>query len=331
MRLLLLAVFFSVLATARAMPTATSVASVEKEHASSFFWNLMGFPSLLGSRTVTTTPQKEFLVLGAGLGRTGTHSQKRALERLGYKVLHSLDLASSGLVDSYARALRSPEAFDAFCDEALALGFNATLDSSFALLLPQFMKRYPRAKILYATRDPETWARSFDTLRGRLGGPVFSAPFKFFANLSWARDAHTLYGHGLDFHPRPCTRPPLSWYAAVAPEGWYVCDFEATIPLADFYRRHDAAVRRWIEEYGRLQDTLVFDVKQGWRPLLDFFRISQNHPLRLAPFPKENDFDNIELVAGFMHSVVYLFPWALVAMGVGMGRKLWRGRPGLVM
>ena len=39
------------------------------------------------------------------MGRTGTNSQKKVLELLGYKVLHSKDLMAYGLEKEYIEAL----------------------------------------------------------------------------------------------------------------------------------------------------------------------------------------------------------------------------------
>lgn len=97
--------------------------------------------------------------------RTGTRTQKLALERLGYRVLHMEDLGSLGLTKHFFRALTSDAALDGFLETILAMGFNATLDSPLCFLSMELAKRYPDAKVLLATRDsPEQYRRSIENL-----------------------------------------------------------------------------------------------------------------------------------------------------------------------
>jgi len=63
----------------------------------------MGF----STSSARTEPQKEFKIIGAGFPRTGTKSTKKALEMLGYKVLHMEDVFPNNLDKDFVNALTS--------------------------------------------------------------------------------------------------------------------------------------------------------------------------------------------------------------------------------
>ena len=103
--------------------------------------------------SVSRAPQQEFKLIGAGFPRSGTKSTKRALEILGYKVLHMEDVAANGLAPDFLYALIADEYMDAYLDKILSLGFNATLDGPMNLLTREIFRRYPNAKVLFNERD----------------------------------------------------------------------------------------------------------------------------------------------------------------------------------
>jgi Sulfotransferase domain len=99
-------------------------------------------------------------VVGAGLGRTGTHSLKLALEQLlGGPCYHMVEvLPRPEHIALWHQAIRG-EAPD--WDELLA-GFVATVDWPGAAVWRELLAAYPDAVVVLSVRDsPETWRASF--------------------------------------------------------------------------------------------------------------------------------------------------------------------------
>ena len=88
-------------------------------------------------------------VIGAGLPRTGTLSQKIALEMLGFapcyhmvNVLGNLDLA-----EDWRRALDGDQRWDEIFDE-----FESTVDWPGSYYYRELMDKYPDAKVVLGSR-----------------------------------------------------------------------------------------------------------------------------------------------------------------------------------
>jgi len=93
-------------------------------------------------------------VVGAGLGRTGTHSLKLALERLlGAPCYHMLEvLGHPEHVGRWRRALDGAPAWD-----ELFAGYAAAVDWPTAGFWRELMTAAPDAVVLLSVRDPESW------------------------------------------------------------------------------------------------------------------------------------------------------------------------------
>jgi hypothetical protein len=97
-------------------------------------------------------------LIGAGLPRTGTLTQKVALEQLGFEpCYHWVNLIMDlDQVDLWHRALDGeavwPQIFD---------GFSATVDWPGGYFYRELADAYPEAKVLLSVREPEAWERSF--------------------------------------------------------------------------------------------------------------------------------------------------------------------------
>ncbi len=109
-------------------------------------------------------------LIGAGLPRTGTLSQKVALEMLGagpcyhmVNVLGDLDEVSK-----WQRALDGEENWGEIFG-----GFQATVDWPGAYFYRELVEAYPDAKVLLSVRDGDAWARSMrDTIWGIFFGDI---------------------------------------------------------------------------------------------------------------------------------------------------------------
>ena len=101
-------------------------------------------------------------VIGAGLPRTGTLSQKVALEMLGLgPCYHMVNvLADLPLADLWSNAMDGDAGWDAIFGE-----HQSTVDWPGSLFYRELTETYPDAKIVLSTRDPEAWEKSMrDTI-----------------------------------------------------------------------------------------------------------------------------------------------------------------------
>lgn len=202
-------------------------------------------------------------LIGAGLPRTGTLSQKVALEMLGYgpcyhmvNVLADLDLAAQ-----WRRALDG----DAPWDEIFE-GFDSTIDWPGSYHYRDLMERYPDAKVLLSTRSGEAWARS-------MRETIYAV----------------LYGDSLIYHlsaARAQVDPGWRGYIELMTEMWErsgLLQGEATTDewMSQAMTRFNEEVQATVPA-DRL---LVWSVGEGWEPLCDFLDV----PVPEIPFPHLND------------------------------------------
>lgn len=186
-------------------------------------------------------------IIGVGLGRTGTKSMQSALARLGFGPCHHMVevISKPETVPMWVAAAKGAGNWD-----QLFQGYRSTVDWPSVKYWRELVAYYPRAKVLYTTRDPEAWFAStqatifspFNLERANAGGPFQ----EFFA---------LLFG---ELRPHLADR-----------------DF-----MIDFFLRHDAEVRATIPK----ERLLVYEVGSGWAPLCGFLGV----PTPDAPFPSEN-------------------------------------------
>ncbi len=99
-------------------------------------------------------------VIGAGFGRTGTESMKRALELLGFGPCHHMHevMARPHLTEAWRGvAAGGPRDWDAIFD-----GYRATVDWPSAHYWEEIATHYPDAKVVLSFRDPDSWHRSME-------------------------------------------------------------------------------------------------------------------------------------------------------------------------
>jgi hypothetical protein len=97
-------------------------------------------------------------VVGAGVGRTGTHSLKLALEQLlGGTCHHMVEMFERpDQIDSFTAAIDG-EPTDW---TAVMADFTAMVDFPGSLFWREMAEAFPDAPVLLSTRDPEGWYRS---------------------------------------------------------------------------------------------------------------------------------------------------------------------------
>jgi hypothetical protein len=202
-------------------------------------------------------------LIGAGLPRTATLSQKIALEALGlnpcYHMVNVLaDLDQAALWRAVLDGELSP-------GEIFA-GFEATVDWPGSFFYRDLVTLYPDAKVLLSVRDPDAWARSMhDTIWGLFYDDIL------IRHLSAARAA-------ID--------PPWGCYMEMMRTMWQrsgLVDGEATTlgSMADAFRRYTDEVRSTVPA----ERLLVWAAIDGWEPLCEFLEL----PVPDMTFPRVND------------------------------------------
>jgi hypothetical protein len=203
-------------------------------------------------------------LIGAGLPRTGTLSQKVALEMLGLapcyhmvNVLMNLDEAQV-----WRRALDGDQSWDEIFG-----GFQATVDWPGSFFYKELTEAYPDAKVFLSIRDADAWERSMrETIWGLFYGDML------IRDLSSAR-----------------ARVDAKWsgYLEMMREMWQQSGLiDAGADTTSESMR--SAMERFNEEVQQnvpADRLLVWSVSDGWEPLCEFMEL----PVPDTPFPHLND------------------------------------------
>ena len=203
-------------------------------------------------------------VIGAGWGRTGTESLKKALEILGFgKCYHAFELIKDGKRIVYWEQLARGEKPDY---DKLFEGYQSAVDFPAALYYKEFMAQYPNAKVILSYREAEDWYESASkTILKAL--PSFSIPVSRFIGL---------FNKNISYFPRT--------YAIMTNlvHGTFMQgrngDREFMIQM---YNQWVADVKKTVPP----ERLLVFEAREGWEPLCRFLSV----PVPKVAYPKGND------------------------------------------
>lgn len=196
-------------------------------------------------------------VIGAGYGRTGTLSLRKALATLGYDPCYHMEdvFGQPSHFTLWERAFWG-ELSD--WDEIFAK-YKACTDFPACIYFQELFDRYPHAKVVLTVRDPERW---YDSTYETIYLASINTPprFKYFLP--------RLY-HFQKMVER------LIW------NGHFNGRFEDRAAMIDQFNAHTEAVKASIPP----EKLLVFHVKQGWEPLCAFLK----KPIPNVPFPHANE------------------------------------------
>lgn len=142
--------------------------------------------------TSSNSPKQQNLpfLLGAGLGRTGTHSLQAALTRLGYnKPFHMKEILEGRAPAHGWFELAKQERSTGIENKTMALelaqsildlGYTAVTDYPTCLLLEQFLELRPDAKVILTVRTSAAeWRLSVSETIGIITVPLKKPPFSF--------------------------------------------------------------------------------------------------------------------------------------------------------
>ncbi|MEM1159635.1 MAG: sulfotransferase family protein [Pseudomonadota bacterium] len=188
-------------------------------------------------------------VIGAGFGRTGTESMKRALEILGLGPCHHMYEVLEDL-DQYRLWQSVPDDPAPDWDRIYA-GYGAAVDWPTVFYWRELAAHFPEAKILLTLRDPDSWLRSFQNtiqtslLKRRASGYTQIMGYRLIAERT--------FGGRFD-DPDHCRA---------------------------VYQAHNAAV---LAE-APAERLIVYELGTGWQPLC----VGLGLPIPDVPYPRGND------------------------------------------
>lgn len=191
-------------------------------------------------------------LIGLGVGRTGTLSLQTAIEQLGLGPCHHMEYVLHHMdeqVPLWNAAIAGKADWP-----AIYKGFNSACDWPTAGFYRELYAQYPDARYLLTHRSPESWADSYgETIYKLMSGRDEAPPeMKDWLEMAVAVTKKTGFIDGLDR------------------EG-----------LMQGFIAHNDAVRATIPA----EQLLVFQVKEGWKPLCDFLGL----PVPDGAFPRTND------------------------------------------
>jgi hypothetical protein len=202
-------------------------------------------------------------VIGAGLPRTGTLSQKVALEMLGFgPCYHMVNvLTDLPLARRWEQALDDEVNWDEVFGE-----HESTVDWPGSFFYRELVDAYPDAKVVLSVRDPQAWEKSMlDTIWDVCYGQ------SLMAHISKARELVDPEWRGyMDLMRRMWAAQGIFSGAELLPG-----------QLAEAIARYQEQVQRHVPE-DRL---LVWSVQEGWEPLCRFLEVDVPE----AQFPRLND------------------------------------------
>lgn len=193
-------------------------------------------------------------VIGAGLGRTGTHSLALALERLGFgPCYHILEVnKNAGHLELWTDAL-----------DGKTVDWNKLFDSYVSSVewpaiafIPQVFAAFPEAKVILTLRDSEDW--------------FASAIATIFPGLESSK-----------FNPNPRNAESNAFKRRLILDTVFSGRYRDKAFAIEVYERHNRQVMDLVPPDQLLQ----YRVTEGWELLCSFL----DKPVPDEPFPRKND------------------------------------------
>ncbi|GJJ10955.1 hypothetical protein Clacol_005184 [Clathrus columnatus] len=238
----------------------------------------------------TSPSNQPIKVFGVGLGRTGTLSLCIALEKLGFgPCYHPLHVPrDQGRWVEWAKVMEGqtdPEFID-----SILKGFNSAVDSPVALVADTLYKTYPDAKFILTTRDLDKWIESNMAV---FFNPQLQSLLPVFERIQ--KGTLTDEDHNL-LASMPDGQGPWLIAARSRPSMKGKHPLEG---LREEFLNHTA----WIKEVIPSDKLLIFNVKEGWEPLVKFLGVSEPE----EPFPKVNEAANMaDRIREFLDPILQL-------------------------
>ena len=204
-------------------------------------------------------------LIGAGLPRTATLTQKTALEMLGVgPCYHMVNvLADLDQVELWMAALEGEAQW-----EKIFAGFNSTVDWPGGYFYRELMEVYPDAMVLLSVRDPQAWAKS---ARDTVWSVRHGESLMRLLSSSWGQ-VDPKWGRFLEMVDAQL------WKG----NGTFAVGGHADLQqLADGMTAFNEEVKRTVPA----ERLLVWEPRDGWEPLCEALGL----PVPAEPLPHVND------------------------------------------
>jgi len=246
----------------------------------------------------------EYVLIGAGLPRTGTTSTFTALEKVLPGKCHHMMRAFLDKNDPafWSKASKGNLSEDEWKNFIRKSGLSASVDFPTSLYWKDLVKMYPNAKVLLTVRDPVKWYLSVkNTIRQTVA----------FMSESWAmspaRIVRRLFGSSGVSATFTVNAP--TYLGAKYPKGMFGAVDAGEDTAVQFFNDWKEQVINEVPQ-DRL---LVFDVKEGWEPLCKFLGV----PKPDEPFPNVNDTKMMQTrLAGRKRICYSLWAFSVVVLGI---------------
>lgn len=193
-------------------------------------------------------------VIGAGFGRTGTHSLAVALGRLGFGPCYTLPEVNKnpGHIDIWNEAIDGKQVDW----RALYRDYRSAVEWPTVSFLRKLLPAFPEARVILTMRDPDSWYES--------------AAATIFPGLEATAE-----------HPDPETRARSNMKRRLILEQTFSGRYWEKAHAIEVYQTHVQDVLRMVPAHRLLQ----FRVADGWDPLCEFLEVREPD----EPFPWRNE------------------------------------------
>jgi hypothetical protein len=210
-------------------------------------------------------------IIGTGVGRTGTHSLKLALEQLGFgKCYHMVELFQYPENLTYFEKAERGEEVDW---DKLFTGYNSAVDYPVSRYYKQIIAKYPGAKIIHTVRDPESWYQSAMETIFWASKPSIGRMLSLMVKMPFSSTIRK--------------RLPVFKYNGNLVDNVFGKDLKNKEAVIKKYNEINAETLNFIPK----DRSLVYDVKTGWEPLCAFLNV----PVPATPFPRSNIRDDFKI------------------------------------
>jgi len=218
----------------------------------------------------------DFILIGAGLPRTGTMSTRVALQQLLKGDIYHMATVAHERPDHHPLWRKAMEKKESVEDWQTTLAdFRGGVDYPISNHYQELMVAFPNAKVLLNVRDPVKWYTSVKESIFKAHSTMDSWPCSWFFTLLGRKDTNDLVGQ-MSRHPPKWSTSGLGMFGAVS---------AGEEKAVQFYHDHVNEVKAHVPA-DRL---LVWEVKEGWAPLCKFLDV----PVPDGPFPRVNDTEKI--------------------------------------
>ncbi|KAI8059000.1 P-loop containing nucleoside triphosphate hydrolase protein [Gongronella butleri] len=204
-------------------------------------------------------------VIGAGFGRTGTHSLYLALNKLGYNTHHMIEVIKNEDqdVNVWNHAQDHPNSPGTNWDSVYN-GYDAAVDFPTCMFYKELLDKNPDAKVILTVRSAESWYKS-----------ICNTIFSFYMTDDPPTFSDDHIGDALKM-ARHCT-----FDGVLERDHRNIRNKEL---MCELFEKHNAEVIKTVPA-DRL---LIMNLGEGWEPLCKFL----GKPIPKEEYPKSNSTEN---------------------------------------